>query len=143
MGNTINVAGSYIDIHDNEVVNLTVDKALVSIGKEQLNTANDNMTEDKPMVPDELTTDEAICVLNKLVKGGMTDERWQPKNLSNAEKGLLAQRLGVMLDIHYIWKVFGNLWGMKSETLRSAYNKGMEQKRKASDFLEKLNKLLN
>lgn len=143
MGNTINVAGSYIDIHDNEVVNLTVDKALVSIGKEQLNTANDNMTEDEPMVPDELTTDEAICVLNKLVKGGMADERWQPKNLSNAEKGLLAQRLGVMLDIHYIWKVFGNLWGMKSETLRSAYNKGMEQKRKASDFLEKLNKLLN
>lgn len=143
MGNTINVAGSYIDIHDNEVVNLTVDKAVMSIEKEQLNTDSDNMAGDGTMVPDELTTEKASCVLNKLVKGGMTDEHWQPYNLSNAEKGLLAQRLGVILDIHYFWKVFGNLWGMKSETLRSAYNKGMEQKRKASIFLEKLNKLLN
>ena len=32
MGNTINVQGSYIDIHDNEVVNLTVDKARVRLG---------------------------------------------------------------------------------------------------------------
>ena len=32
MGNTINVQGSYIDIHDNEVVNLTVDKAQVRLG---------------------------------------------------------------------------------------------------------------
>lgn len=32
MGNTINVQGSYIDIHDNEVVNLTVDKAQVRMG---------------------------------------------------------------------------------------------------------------
>lgn len=32
MGNTINVQGSYIDIHDNKVVNLTVDKAQVRLG---------------------------------------------------------------------------------------------------------------
>ena len=32
MGNTINVQGSYIDIHDNNVVNLTVDKAQVRLG---------------------------------------------------------------------------------------------------------------
>lgn len=33
MGNTINVQGSYIDIHDNENVYLSVDKAEVSMGK--------------------------------------------------------------------------------------------------------------
>ena len=32
MGNTINVQGSYIDIHDNKVVNLTVNKAQVRLG---------------------------------------------------------------------------------------------------------------
>ena len=31
-GNTINVQGSYIDIHDNEVVNLSIDKAEVRMG---------------------------------------------------------------------------------------------------------------
>ena len=31
-GNTINVKGSYIDIHDNENVYLTVDKAEVKMG---------------------------------------------------------------------------------------------------------------
>ena len=34
MGNTINVQGSYIDVHDNENVYLSVDKAEVSMGQE-------------------------------------------------------------------------------------------------------------
>lgn len=34
MGNTINVQGSYIDVHDNENVYLSVDKAKVSMGQE-------------------------------------------------------------------------------------------------------------
>ena len=37
MGNTINVQGNYIDIHDNEVVNLNIDKATVAVDNDNLN----------------------------------------------------------------------------------------------------------
>ena len=30
-GNTVNVQGSYVDVHDNEVVNLSIDKATVAV----------------------------------------------------------------------------------------------------------------
>lgn len=32
-GNTINVQGNYIDIHDNEVVNLNIDKGDVMVAE--------------------------------------------------------------------------------------------------------------
>lgn len=35
-GNNIYVQGSYIDVHDNEVVNLSVDKGEVHVGDHQL-----------------------------------------------------------------------------------------------------------
>ena len=35
-GNNIYVQGSYVDIHDNEVVNLSVDKAQVRVGDQQV-----------------------------------------------------------------------------------------------------------
>lgn len=34
-GNTINVQGNYIDVHDNEVVNLNIDKATVSMSADR------------------------------------------------------------------------------------------------------------
>ena len=46
MGNTINVQGSYIDVHDNENVYLSVDKAKVSMGQES--------SEDSPTLTTEL-----------------------------------------------------------------------------------------
>ena len=34
-GNTVYVQGSYVDVHDNEVVNLSIDKATVTVGDGQ------------------------------------------------------------------------------------------------------------
>lgn len=45
MGNTINVQGSYIDIHDNENVYLSVDKAEVKMGQ-TAEEASATLTED-------------------------------------------------------------------------------------------------
>lgn len=45
-GNTVYVQGSYVDVHDNEVVNLSIDKAMVRLNdgsvneNEKLNEAN-------------------------------------------------------------------------------------------------------
>ena len=41
-GNTINVQGNYIDIHDNEVVNLNIDKAMVCVDKGATTHSNYN-----------------------------------------------------------------------------------------------------
>ena len=45
-GNTINVQGSYIDIHDNENVYLSVDKAEVRMGQTVAEEAPAKLTED-------------------------------------------------------------------------------------------------
>ena len=46
MGNTINVQGSYIDIHDNENVYLSVDKAEVKMGQAVAEKEPAKLTED-------------------------------------------------------------------------------------------------
>ena len=42
-GNTVYVQGSYVDVHDNEVVNLSIDKATVN-GVEINDNLNDNLS---------------------------------------------------------------------------------------------------
>ena len=44
-GNTINVQGNYIDVHDNEVVNLNIDKAEVRVQGDYTDAPQDNTTE--------------------------------------------------------------------------------------------------
>lgn len=89
-----------------------------------------------PALPEVLLTDEACRLRERLSKAGILDEGWQPVALSNAEKGVLASLLADRLGIGNLWQTFGTLWGMKPETLRTAYNRGMEQKR-TGKFLER------
>lgn len=90
---------------------------------------------------------EALCtplaetLRGRLADAGLVDGHWQPLSLSNAEKGVLASLLADRLEIGNHWKFFGRLWGMNSETLRTAYNKGMDQHRTA-DFMERVNRAL-
>lgn len=69
------------------------------------------------------------------------DDGWQPLSLSNPEKGVLASLLADRLEIGNHWKFFGRLWGMNPETLRTAFNKGMDQHRTA-DFMERVKNAL-
>ena len=56
-GNTVNVQGNYIDVHDNEVVNLSIDKAMVNL-------------QDEP--GDSLPSKEQMCdAINETVKQGL------------------------------------------------------------------------
>lgn len=92
-------------------------------------------------IPQTLDTPEARSLIRKLTDGQILDERWQPVNLSNAEKGILAQYLSAELDIRNQWQSFATLWGMKPETLRRAAAKAMEQK-KSLVFQDRLKGLL-
>jgi len=96
----------------------------------------------QPVCPTELQTQEAEKLFEKLREAGMVDARMQPLNLSNAEKGMLAFDLAGRLDIQNQWQVFASLWGTTSGTLRSAYNRAIEQQ-KTMLFIEKLKNILN
>lgn len=93
------------------------------------------------VLPAPLRTAEAERVLECLCSAGILNGNWQPVGLSNAEKGVLASLLADRLDIGSLWQTFGDLWRMKPETLRTAYNKGMEQKRTGA-FLERVKRVL-
>lgn len=79
-------------------------------------------------LPDELNTPEAIEILNKLQEHDYLDNRYQPKTMSIAEKGVLASLLSDKLGINQLWATFGELWNMNRETLRKGNSKGMDQK---------------
>ena len=139
-GNTINVQGSYIDVHDNEVVNLNVDKAEVSLtpspspkgeGSEYL-SHNDNE------VPQALRSEEAEKLMEALVDEGMLDEAWQPVGLSRPQAAMLADRVAGVLGIKNKWKVFEQLWNKKN--LRNDYNTAINECAYFADFRKKLEK---
>ena len=139
-GNKVYVKGSYIDVHDNEVVNLSVDGAEVRVnGKVQQPEKNE--TEAQNPVPEKLKTDEAEELMEDLVDAGLLSESWQPLNLSGTERALVAKAVSEHLNINEVWQVFGQLWGEKPETLRSYLNKALEQK-KSLKFQDRLKNIL-
>lgn len=122
------------DIHDNTHVYI----AMPDTSGEQAGA--EERREDVGKVasrPEVLRSARAEALLARLVKAGLVDEHWQPLSLSNPEKGVLASLLADRLEVDNPWQTFGGLWGMKSETLRSAYNLGMGQ-RKTMAFMERV-----
>ena len=116
-------------------------KAAVTYLHETPEAGKRKTTSDFSAIPEALNTSEARSLIEKLINGGLLDERWQPVNLSNAEKGILAQYLSAELDIRNPWQFFASLWGMKPETLRRAAARAMEQK-KSLIFQDRLKDLL-
>ena len=92
-------------------------------------------------LPPELRTAQADVLHEKFMDDGLLNEDWQPVALSNAQRGLLAYYLSDKLGIANHWKVFAALWGMKAESLRSAYNKALEQN-KSLAFQDRLKKVV-
>ena len=88
-----------------------------------------------------LQTPKAQEILDRLVAEGLLDELWQPVHLSGTQRSLVAKAICDRLDINDVWQVFGQVWNENPITLRSYYNKAMNQK-KTYLFLEKLKNIL-
>ena len=127
-GNNIYVQGSYVDIHDNEVVNLSVDKAQVRVGDQQvLAQASD--------VPEVLADSEQW---QKVMQAGLVDADGQP-TVSRTEAAMIADMLADRLGIANKWKFFEQLWHRNN--MRGDYNTALDQ-RKTLKFQERLKIIL-
>lgn len=127
-GNKVYVQGSYIDVHDNEVVNLSIDKAEVRMDDNVLQT-------DQCELPEVLATSN---LWERLKNADLVDDNNQP-NVSRPEAALMADMLSEILGIANKWKMFEKLWHRNN--MRGDYNKALEQ-RKSLAFQEKLKILL-
>ena len=106
-----------------------VDKLEAHFDKEMTMQVVDTKAMEASPLPEVLLTDEARALLAKLVEAGIVDEAWRPVGLSNAERGTLAEYITERLNISAKWKLWGNLWGMNPETLRTAKARGLEQEK--------------
>ena len=91
-------------------------------------------------LPEVLCSSDAKALHTILQQADMVDAHWQPVALSNAEKGTLAEYIADKLSIKSKWKLFGALWKVDAETLRTAKARGLEQD-KTWEFRNKLDKL--
>ena len=129
------VKGSYIDIHGNEVVNLSVDKAHVKIGD---NGDSGNVCPDGDL-PDVLKSERAMALWKRAQDAGWIDESFQPL-VSRTKAALLADRMAGLLGIRNKWKVFETFWGRKN--MYRDYYDAMNQDQTYS-FLDKLKELFD
>ena len=102
-------------------------KAFMADDAEEAEVVSTEDTADNVVLPDVFSTPDADTLCKKLNQAGIVDARWQPINLSNAEKGTLAEYIAEKLSIRNKWKFFGTLWEMDSETLRTAKARGLDQ----------------
>ena len=147
--------GPMFDIHDNQQViinngQLTMDNSF-SIDNGQLTMDNSFSIDNGQLTMDnqlsilnsqlkedsQLNSPDALALLERLRRAGVVDEAWRPVGLSSAEKGVLASYIAARLGIATPWRTFARLWDLRPDTLRAAYNKGMEQK-KTARFLERV-----
>ena len=88
-------------------------------------------------MPNELKTEKAQKIMHNLMDIGVVTEDFMPLGISTSEAAVLAYQIGIELEIKNIWSVFGNYWGPNPNSMRTACNRGMEQK-KTGAFLEKV-----
>ena len=125
-GNTINVQGSYIDVHDNKVVNLNIDKATVMMSDGSCQT-EDVATRAAVLTENE----EFMAIMRRAVEGGFCVQegwqyRWKVKVEAAYFASLASERYGLSKRMvgggkaAVCWIPFEALFGLND--LRTAFN---------------------
>ena len=83
-------------------------------------------------VSEQLRSERAERLKERLTDAGMLSDDWQPTGLSNTEKALLAKAVSDRLGIKEVWQVFGRLWNVKPDSMRAYFNRALEQKKSLS-----------
>ena len=110
-GNRIYVQGSYIDVHDNENVYLSVDKAEVRLNG-NVQSAKDGSAE-VGSLPDVLASEAAKRYWARLQKAGFVDEHYQLLPETTRKQAMyIADVFADKLRLKAKWKTFERLWGI-------------------------------
>jgi hypothetical protein len=106
-GNTVYVRGNYVDVHDNEVVNLNIDKATVQV--------EDEVKTEKPEVDDCLTSPAAMKYWKRLEEQGFVGHDCQllPET-SRRQAMYISDLFSDKLGLKAKWKPFETLWGISN-----------------------------
>ena len=123
-GNNIYVQGSYIDIHDNQNVYLSVDKAQVNVA-DRVRKDDVSLHENEEKLSGVLASEEAMRYWKRLQQKGFVDERCQLKPETTRKQAMyIAEVFAERLGIGSKWKTFERLWGISN--LAQEKNKFME-----------------
>ena len=89
---------------------------------------------EQPVLPEALSTEEAMALWKKVRKAGYVDDNYQPL-ISRTQSALLADAMAERLGIKEKWKVFEALWNRKY--MRSDYNLALTQQQ-SLDYQDEL-----
>ena len=132
-GNTINMyGGSYVDVHDNEVVNLNIDKATVSVNDDTRPCLSGTPSNLEGEQRAEVLTENAefMAIMQKAVEQGFCTQdgwqyRWKVKveaayfaSLANERYNLSKRKINGKTAVS--WIPFEALFGLND--LRTAFN---------------------
>ena len=113
-GNNIYVQGSYIDIHDNQNVYLSVDKAQVNVA-DRVRKDDVSLPENEEKLSGVLASEEAMRYWKRLQQKGFVDERCQLKPETTRKQAMyIAEVFAERLGIGSKWKTFERLWGISN-----------------------------
>ena len=139
--NNVFVQGNYVDVHDNEVVNLNIDKATLSLSEKRSNEAKDLITlslsekqseDSEQQAAEVLTSNDAFLkIMDQAVALGLcTREGWQYRWKVKAEAAYFAAQASHFLNLSnrhdqdgelaISWKPFEALFGLQG--LRLTFN---------------------
>lgn len=109
-GNKVYVQGNYVDIHDNEVVNLSIDKVgTVRVGDRVIPSPAVQEKSDK------LNSEEASRYWDRLQASGFTDKEHRLLPTTTRKQAMLiAEAFAEKMDIKAKWKVFQQVWGINN-----------------------------
>jgi len=113
-GNNIYVQGSYIDIHDNQNVYLSVDKAQVNVA-DRVRKDDVSLPENEEILSGVLASEEAMRYWKRLQQKGFVDKRYQLKPETTRKQAMyIAEVFAERLGIGSKWKTFERLWGISN-----------------------------
>ena len=101
--------------------------------------AGNSQPQEVVALPDELATDEAMRLWQKLQDAGYVDVNYQP-TISRPMAALMADAMATHLGIQEKWKTFETLW--KRRNMRSDYNRAFTQQQSLG-FQEILKNLIH
>lgn len=141
-GNTVYVQGSYVDVHDNEVVNLSIEKATVKVGENGavVGESDTGAEEGEQPVPEALRGEQAKRIMERLVEAGLLSQAWQPVGLSRPQAAIVADCVAEQLQIRNKWKTFEQLWHRNN--LRNDFNTALTECTYYDDFRKKVMRII-